>query len=437
MRILMVGSGGREHAILRALSRSASAPELYAWMSSPNPGILGLVQGYRSGSLRDAQLIGDYAWELRADLVVAGPEEPLMYGLADEMSRRGIPCVGPRLALARMEGDKTFLRALAERYAPEANPRHRICSSRAEARLAIRELGSVAVKPLGLTSGKGVRVMGAQLPTPQAAEAYAASVIERDTRVLLEERLEGEEFSQMVFTDGVRVVPMPLVQDAKYAYEGDTGLMTGGMGAYSEADHLLPFVPAQARQQAVGIIEKLLQGTQDELGVRYHGFLYGQFMLTRSGPVLVEVNVRLGDPEAINVMAVLKSNPAEVFAGMATGLPSSVEFTAQATVCKYLVPQAYPEPSQGDAWACFDPTILQAEGTVVIFAGARPDGALTRPTGSRFAAILAVRHQREAAEAAVERTLERLEMTGLRWRRDIATNELVKRRIDHMQEVLR
>jgi phosphoribosylamine--glycine ligase len=360
-----------------------------------------------------------------------------MHGLADEMARRGIPCVGPRLALARMEGDKTFLRDLASRHAPEANPRHRVCASRAEARLAIAEMGNVVVKPLGLTSGKGVRVMGTQLASTDEAETYAAEVIAKDARVLLEERLEGEEYSQMVFTDGVHVVPMPLVQDAKYAFEGDTGPMTGGMGAYSESDHRLPFVTQTASEQAVRITEKLLIGAQDELGVRYHGIVYGQFMLTHSGPVLVEVNVRLGDPEAINVMSTLQSDPAEVFAGMVCGLQQEVHFAQKATVCKYLVPQAYPEPSQGDAWAHFDADILAQEGVEVIYAGARQDGAITRPTGSRFAAILAVRDDRMEAEAAVERAIARLESAGLRHRQDIATPELVDRRVQHMQSVLK
>jgi phosphoribosylamine--glycine ligase len=185
------------------------------------------------------------------------------------------------------------------------------------------------------------------------------------------------------------------------------------------------------------MMEKLLLGAQDELGVRYHGIVYGQFMLTHSGPVLVEVNVRLGDPEAINVMSILVSDPVEIFTGMVCGLPRDVQFAQKATVCKYLVPQAYPEPSQGDAWARFDPVILAEEGVEVIYAGARQDGDVARPTGSRFAAILAVRDDRVEAEMAVERAIDRLESIGLRHRRDIATPDLVDRRVQHMQSVLK
>ncbi len=436
MRVLIVGQGGREHAIVKALARSAHKPELLAFMSSVNPGILPLCREYTLGKLRDVPAITAWALEKKCDLVVIGPEEPLMHGLADELVARGIPCVGPQKKLAELEGSKLALRALVAKYLPEANPDYRECVSPEQVSRAIQELGKVAVKPLGLTSGKGVKVMGTQLPTVEDAVAYASQIIAQDGRVLLEELMEGEEFSQMVFTDGVQVKAMPLAQDAKFAYEGDTGPMTGGMGSYTMPDQMLPFMTAEARAQAIGYVEKLLASAQEAYGLRYHGILYGQFMLTRRGPKFVEVNVRLGDPEAINVMALLKTDPLEVFQGMACGLPERVAFFPQASVCKYLVPQGYPEHSRTDIQVKFDEDVLRQTGTEVIYAGAEAQGEYCRPTGSRFAAILAMRDQLPAAESAVEEAIGRLGLDLLYHRRDIATPETIDKKIHHMQLIL-
>jgi phosphoribosylamine---glycine ligase len=419
MRILIVGHGGREHAITEAIANSSWHPDMYAWMSYPNPGIASHCSEYAKGSMRDQMQIADYAWEKRVDLVVAGPEEPLIYGVADELARRGIPCVGPRQQLAKLEGDKSFFRQMAGKYLPEANARFYKCKTGQEIEQALTELGDVAIKPLGLTSGKGVRVMGKQLPDLAAGYAYASQLLQQDGAVLVEERLVGEEFSQMVFTDGISIHPMPLVQDAKYAFEGDCGPMTGGMGAYSMPDHLLPFISSEARWEAIEMLGRLLTGVQDELQLRYHGCLYGQFIMTQNGPRIVEVNVRLGDPEAINVMANLVTDAVDVFVGIVSGLQEKVEFKAQATICKYLVPVSYPEKPVEEICVRLNPHIFEEEHTQIILAGAEKDNDMYCATGSRFAAVLAIRDSLAEAERAVEKTIQRLELKGMRHRSDI------------------
>jgi phosphoribosylamine--glycine ligase len=419
MRILLVGQGGREHAIADALARSSQKFELNAFMSTKNPGIVNLCKEYSLGIMSDVGKIADYAWNRRVDLVIIGPEEPLIHGLADELYRRAIPCVGPRQRLAQLEGNKSFLRQVASKYIPEANPQYMTCTTPKDIKHALQELGEVAVKPLGLTSGKGVKVMGAQLPSPKAAEEYALELLRRDKAVLLEERLSGEEFSQMIFTDGLTIAPMPLVQDAKYALEGDSGLMTGGMGAYSMADHGLSFVGQEARNKGILLLQKLLDGVQGENNERYHGVLYGQFMMTSRGPVIIEVNVRLGDPEAINVMSILSTDPLDVFQGAAYGLPDKIDFQAKATVCKYLVPESYPEKQGKKICIRINPDVFTENGTKLIFAGVEKDGDVYCSTGSRFAAVLAIRENLIEADEAIERTFEMIETTGLRHRKDI------------------
>ena len=170
MKILVVGNGGREHAITMALSRSKTRCELNAYMAVTNPAIAALCSKTQLGSMKTPEAIADFAWQNRVDLAIVGPEEPLVHGAADALHRKGIPTIGPRQELARLEGDKTFLRAVVARWAPEANPGFAVCHSAEEVRTALADLGDVAVKPLGLTSGKGVRVMGIQLATAADAD---------------------------------------------------------------------------------------------------------------------------------------------------------------------------------------------------------------------------------------------------------------------------
>ena len=284
MKLLLVGQGGREHAIAAALARSAYHPQLISYMSSTNPGIAPLSTRIIKGSMKDADAIAAAAWEERVDLVVIGPEEPLMHGVIDLLNKKGIPSFGPTQDLANLEGNKALLRKFISQAVPEANPMYKECFTRAEVHQVILSTPSIVVKPLGLTGGKGVKVSGKQLMNAAEAEAYALEVLEKDGKVLLEEFLDGEEYSQMVFSDGVHLMPMPLAQDAKYAYEGDKGLMTGGMGSYTQADQLLPFVNEADREKSFQILKKVIMTAQQEFGQRYHGVLYGQFMLTKEGP---------------------------------------------------------------------------------------------------------------------------------------------------------
>ncbi len=436
MKILVIGSGGREHAIASAIKRSEHSVDLFGFFTNANPGMLPLCKEWMQGSLKENKTIVDYAWKKRVDLVVIGPEVPLIEGLADEMAASGIPCVGPRKELAQLEGSKAKLREVATHYAPEANPHFMVCHSNAEVQKFIDEVKNIVVKPIGLTSGKGVKVMGTQLKDADAAFTYASEVLEKDGLVLLEECLAGEEFSQMVMTDGVNILPMPLAQDAKYAYEENQGPMTGGMGVYTLQDHLLPFVSKQNREQALEVIRKVLNGWQEETGMRYHGFLYGQFMLEKRGPVIVETNVRLGDPEAINVMALMKTDPVDVLMGIASSLPQNVEFWPKASVCKYFVPQNYPESVDYNLRVKIDEKVLQNNDTSILYAGVEKEGEFYKPTGSRFASILAVRDTVADAEQAVEKTIAALDLTGLRHRKDIATPTALNTKIERMKKLL-
>ena len=235
MKVLVVGGGGREHAIACALSRSEEVV-LLSVMPKHNPGIASLSSDVLIEKETNIPAVVDFAVSRGADYAVIGPEAPLEAGIVDRLEKRGIPCIGPTLKAAMLETDKAFCRAMMHRHGIAGCPHYRTFYHADDAIRFIRNYdGDLAIKPIGLTGGKGVRIMGEHLDR-EGAVAYVRSL---EGRVVLEERLIGEEFTLQAFVDGKHIVPMPLVQDHKRAFEGDLGPNTGGMGAYSMSDHSL------------------------------------------------------------------------------------------------------------------------------------------------------------------------------------------------------
>ena len=264
----------------------------------------------------------------------------------------GIPCVGPTKELARIESSKSFARRLLAKYGIPGNPRFRIFSGLNGIESWLRELGGFVVKPDGLTGGKGVKVSGEHLRSIADAVVYCKEVLdEGHPSVVVEEKLDGEEFSLQSFCDGTHVVDMPVVQDHKRAHEGDTGPNTGGMGSYSCANHSLPFLSREDLGRASAINKLVAKALLEESGEPYKGILYGGFMATRDGVRLIEYNARFGDPEALNVLSLLRTDFADVCEAIIQGTlhKMRIRFEKLATVCKYVVPEGYPErPIKGE-----------------------------------------------------------------------------------------
>ena len=424
MNLLLVGSGGREHAMAEAIARNGEA-SLYAFMGKRNPGIARLAKGIRIGKETDPGKVRDFAREAGVDYAVIGPEAPLEAGVVDKLEESGIPCAGPGRAAARLETDKAFCRDLMASHGIAGCPRYRVFRDTREAEVFIGDYeGELAVKPIGLTGGKGVRVMGEQVDRAGAI-AYVKSLA---GGVVLEERLIGEEFTLQAFVDGKHLVPAPLVQDHKRALEGDEGPNTGGMGSYSMPDHRLPFVSDKDYQSAIGIMEEAVRALARE-GFPYRGILYGQFMNTKEGPRVVEFNARFGDPEAMNVLPIMKTDLASVICSIVEGTLSeaNVEFEAKATVCKYVVPEGYPaSPWSGE------PVTLGNTGNARLFYAnvEEKDGALATQT-SRTLAFVGIADTLEEAERAAERAASAVK-GRVYHRRDIGTRALLDRRVAHM-----
>ena len=408
-RVVVVGSGGREHALAHVLSRSAEVV-----VTPGNPGIPGSVP--------------TPVEELDADLFVIGPEAPLEAGLVDALGEIGIPAFGPTRAAARIETDKAWARDLLVRHGIPGCPSHALFHDpREAARHVLESPGQLVIKPAGLTGGKGVRVMGDQVDR-EAAAAYAAGLA---GPVVVEERLEGEEFTLQAFVDGTHIVPMPLVQDHKRAFEGDRGPNTGGMGSYSMPDHGLPFVTDADREAALSIMVAVVHAMATE-GAPFCGVLYGQFMNTATGPMVIEFNARFGDPEAMNVLTLLESDLGGIAWRCVDGNldPSAVSFEAAATVCKYLVPEGYPAAPGPSA-----PIGLPDPGPARLFYAnvEERDGRLWT-LRSRTLAFVGTGGTLEEAEGAAEQAASGV--TGpVRYRRDIGTQALLAQRCAHMRAI--
>jgi phosphoribosylamine--glycine ligase len=422
---LLVGGGGREHAIARALTASDDC-ELYACASNRNPGIAALSAGFRQLSETATEDVVAYATEVDADVAVVGPESALEAGVADALDDAGVYTFGPRSEEARIETDKAFQRRFMQEEGIPGCPDFAVFEDVEAACDYIDEYdGDLAVKPAGLTGGKGVKVTGDQVTKAEAKEYLRDSDYEE---VVLEERLVGEEFTVQAFVADGDVRPTPAVQDHKRAYEGDKGPNTGGMGSYSDAAPELPFMTPDDYAEAVDVLEATVDALPD-----YKGVLYGQFMLTADGVKVVEFNARFGDPEAMNTLPVLETPFLDVVTAARDGetLPR-LEFAGKATVCKYAVPDGYPTDPKSGAKITVDEDSV---GEALLFyasVDARDDGLYT--TTSRAFAVVGVADTIEAAEERAESALAAAG-EGVRVRHDIGKPDLVQRRIDHVVDL--
>ena len=432
--VLLVGGGGREHAVARALSDSEAT--LYACAGNRNPGIARLAAGFETLETTNPTAVRSYAEEVDATLAVIGPEAPLQAGVADALDEAGVYAFGPQEAEARIETDKAFQRRFMQKHDIPGCPDFETFEDMEAACEYIDEYdGDLVVKPAGLTGGKGVRVMGDQVTAEEAKEYIRESEYER---IVLEERLVGEEFTVQAFVANGQLRVTPAVQDHKRAYEGDEGPNTGGMGAYSDASLDLPFMSEEEYSDAVDVLE----ATVDALD-GYKGVLYGQFMLTTEGIKVVEFNARFGDPEAMNTLPVLNTDFLDVLVAARDGesLPQ-LSFAPRATVCKYAVPDGYPtDPEAGAKVTIDDDDVARiadehGDGEALLYYASvdeRDDGIYT--TTSRSFAVVGVAETITDAEEIADVAISEAGEEGLRVRHDIGKSDLVQQRIDHMAEL--
>ena len=403
MRVLLIGSGGREHALAIGLAADPSVSSLVA--APGNPGIA-QVASLREVTATDPAAVSALAVELAADLVVVGPEAPLVAGVADAVRAKGIACFGPSAAAARLEGSKEFAKdVMAAAGVPTA--RYRACSSSAEVQAALDDFGApYVVKNDGLAAGKGVVV------TSSAADALAHA--EECGRVVVEEYLSGPEVSLFVVTDGTAAVPLMPAQDFKRVGDDDQGPNTGGMGAYAP----LPWAPDDLVER---VMRETVEPTLAEMrrrGTPFAGLLYVGLALTPDGPKVIEFNARFGDPETQVVLALLATPLGGLLHAAATGTLAAhapLEWRPGAAVTVVVASHNYPgTPRTGDV-------ITGADRPGVIHAGTslRPDGALVS-SGGRVLSVTATGADLAAAREAAYALVDGITLDGSHHRSDIA-----------------
>ena len=434
MIVLLLGSGAREHAISRALDRSSQNPTISCLASNNNPGIQKISEFFEVGNINDPETVTSFAQQCSADLAIIGPEAPLESGVADALWSAGIPTVGPKKAHAQIETSKGFTRDLLAKYNIPGGPRYRRFDSLDGVTEFLEELGdNYVVKYDGLMGGKGVKVSGDHLHSHEEALEYCKQLVNSGGSFVIEEKLIGEEFSLMSFCDGEHLAHMPSVQDHKRAYEGDKGPNTGGMGSYSDTDHSLPFISAEDIIEAQKINEATAHALRDEFNEGYKGVLYGGFIATAEGVKLIEYNARLGDPEAMNVLPLLESDFVDICNGIVEGNlhQKDISFRNQATVCKYAVPEGYPDsPVKGepiDVSAITDTSQLYYASVDV------KNGQLTE-AGSRTVAYVGLADTLDEAEAKAETEISKVS-GPLFHRTDIGTAQLIQLRINHLKSI--
>lgn len=435
--ILLVGNGAREHALAEAIMRSNEKPLLFSYMKANNPGIASLSEKTKIGSYSDLAAIILFAKDHKIEFAVIGPEDPLGNGVVDALAATGIPAVGPTKSLARLETSKAFTRNLVDKYNIPGNPRFKVFNNIEGAESFLNELEGIVLKPDGLTGGKGVLVQGDHFATPREALTLCRQILNESPSVIVEEKFDGEEFSMQCLCDGKTVVATPLVQDHKRRFEGDSGPNTGGMGSYSLNDHSLPFLRPEDAAEGLEITQKVARALLEETGSPYKGVMYGGFIATKSGVKLLEYNARFGDPEAMNILPLLKTDFVEVCRHIISGTLDKlkIEFAARATVCKYVVPAGYGSPASHPDAAARGKIVIGNVGNARLYYSSvdqREDGLYL--SSSRAIGVVGVADTLEEAERIAEGGVKAVR-GPVAYRTDIGTNDLIRKRIDHMKKL--
>ena len=425
MKVLLIGGGGREHALAWKLAQSRDVEKI--WCAPGNAGIASLAECVNVDS-GDVPAIVALAEKIRPDLTVVGPELPLVNGIADAFAQRGWPIVAPSQQAAQLEGSKIFSKEFLQRHHIPTAKMYGAYDKAGDAYAALQSIVKwpVVIKADGLCAGKGVFLA----PDFKAAQDFVSSVMERQElgaggrRILLEETLEGEELSFIILTDGVRYATLAPTRDHKRVFDGDTGPNTGGMGAYS-SDELLP---AALRKKIISqIVEPTLRGLAAD-GIRYRGFLYVGVMLTKNGPQVLEFNCRLGDPETQAIVARMDFDLADVLRDVAKNRldVAKLKWKPDASACVVLTSGGYPGKFEtGKIIAGLDEA-AKVPGVVVLHAGTKKNGNEIMTSGGRVLGVTANGASLAESLSRAYVAAGRITFAGVHYRKDIGAHASVR-----------
>ncbi len=423
MKVLIVGSGGREHCLAWKIAQSDRVKEIFC---APGNGGTQAVARNVHIAPDDIKALGDFAQEEGIDLTVVGPELPLVKGIVDEFERRGLKVFGPRRQLALLEGSKVFAKEAMAKFAlPTAD--FRIFSAEAQAADYIRQKGApIVVKADGLAQGKGVFVCGS---AEEALEALKTIMVDKKfgksgNQIVVEDCLRGEEVSILVFSDGKNIVPLASSQDHKRIYEGERGGNTGGMGAYSPAPAVTDVLKQKVNTE---ILQPLLCGLNNE-GKIYVGMLYLGLMLTEGGPKVLEFNVRFGDPETQAILPRLKNDLVEVMLATIEGNLDKITllWDSRPCVCVVVASGGYPQDYEKGKQIFGLQEAAKLADTVIFHAGTKKENENYFTSGGRVLNVAALGDDLEKAKTRAYEAIEKINFEKMYFRRDIGWKVLTK-----------
>lgn len=438
LNILLIGNGAREHALAEAIIRSPQKPQLFSFMKSNNPGIASLSAKTMLGSYSNLEAVTEFATQNKIEFALIGPEDPLNNGVVDALAKINISAVGPTQSLARLETSKSFTRNLVSKYNIPGNPKFKVFKAIDGVEAFLNELEGIVLKPDGLTGGKGVQVQGDHFETKKDALKLCEQILAGGSSLVIEEKFDGEEFSLQCLCDGKTVVGTPLVQDHKRRFDGDKGPNTGGMGSYSLSDHSMPFLKPKDLQDGLEITRQVAAALLKETGSPYKGVMYGGFIATKDGVKLLEYNARFGDPEAMNILPLLKTDFVEVCRHIIAGTLDKIkiEFEHKATVCKYVVPKGYGLPADHPDAASSKAKIEVGDvGKARLYYSSvdqKEDGLYL--SSSRAIGIVGIADDLTEARKIAEEGVKSVK-GPVAYRADIGTDALIQKRIDHMRKI--
>jgi len=424
MKVFVIGSGGREHALIWKLSQSPAVSKLYA---APGNAGIGQIAELIPIAAEDIPVLVSFAKKEKIDLTVVGPEVPLVAGIVDAFTEKKLTIFGPTRAAARLEGSKIFAKQLmVHHHVPTAAFQVFESLDAASASLLKRK-GPCVVKADGLCQGKGVLVA----QDLEEASAAIRVLMEKKAfgiageRIIIEDCLEGEETSILALTDGEELLILPSSQDHKRIYERDLGPNTGGMGAYSPAPIVTSALESEIKEK---ILKPVLRGMAEE-GTPYRGLLYAGLMITKEGPRVLEFNVRFGDPETQAVLPRLKGDFASLLLEVAQGrLPRTIEIDERPAVSVVLASKGYPGSyEKGKVITGLEAASSQEEGVFLFHAGTSKHDGKFVTSGGRVLTVTALGTTLEHAVQRAYRAVSKIQFEGVYYRKDIAYRALAKK----------
>ncbi len=457
-KILLLANGGREHSIAKSLKKSDKyTVEIYGFFNARNPKIIELTTDFVINSERNFgedtkfKALQDFAQGIKnLDFAIIGPDDPIGAGAVNALLEVGVKSFAPKKSAAQLESSKGFTRSLLKKYKIEGNPEFKNFITGEEAELKkycteeIKEKFKFVVKDDGLCGGKGVFVQDDHFATHEEGAEIALDILAKSGKLVIEEKLEGPEFSLLCIADGKTIIPMPTIADHKRAFDGDKGPNTGGMGTISFPNKL-PFITDENIAEAIIITEKVMKAVKEETGDDFCGVMYGGFMRTKNGAKLIEYNARFGDPEALNGLPLLKSDAVDLFEYAINQKLNelTVEYHNKATVCKYLVPEGYPTNSVKHEIVGVDQALLdelsvekhfaetgEYAGVEVFYASVYEDentGEL-QLGGSRAIGVVGIHDDFKEAKKLADKAIKAFS-GPLFYRKDIGSEELLEARM--------